>query len=702
MGAIAYDSTSFIINGEKIFLYSGEIHYFRVPPQEWMRRLLLARQAGLNTISTYVPWNFYEPEKGKFLEWSGQRDLRSFVQLCGQMGFWVILRPGPFIHAEWRHGGLPDWLLAEGITVVNRANQPKYLAAVRRWFEAVFSQVRDLQITHDGPIILVQVDNEYGQDWNGKYGGLKYLNNLKQMMRELGIDVPLIEMNEVKEAWPLEDFIHVTGTYPLNSWSDRRKFYPLSLKPGPIREVQPSQPLFAIEAGGGMYVARNSPNKPVVPSHLTEYIFWSLIAQGMGGINWYVFSGGTNPPGFQEVEGALSWKTGRSYDFQAAIREYGQLHPRFGVVKRLGWFVRSFQKFLAASELVEGAVAVALEGLEAAVCSDGKSALVILRNYDAEFPGESRKLKDVRVSLKKPDGGSLSFPQFVPYNMPENRTVGLPVEMPLPSGLTLVYSTAEILSVEKWPGRNLVLLYSDQPAEVALRVPNKASYELVGEVERLSESPLMIFKMVPGKPSTILLNTDPATQITLLTRWQAENVWKVGDVVAIFPFPLIDGRYEAVGLPGSRTTEPLILFLPKKPCELSKGWNEQLYTCVLPVDISFPEIRPTIQHRRENGWQVTELLFRPDDFKNVDDVLVRVRSSSQEAYAYVDDVWVSESFIPDPLYPWEFKVLRAAGAEAKERSVKVVLKAKETETFEVQLLCVLSGSIRGLDFMKTG
>jgi len=713
MNNITYDSTSFIINGKKVFLYSGEIHYFRINPQEWRRRLLLAGQAGLNTVSTYIPWNFYEPEKGNFLDWKGQRDLRGFVQLCGQMGFWVILRPGPFIHAEWRHGGLPDWLLAEGITVVNRANQPSYLAAVRRWFEAVFSQVRDLQITHGGPIILVQVDNEYGQDWNGKYGGLEYLNNLKEMMRDLGVDVPLIEMNEVKEAWPLENFIHVVGAYPLNSWSGRQKFHPLSLSPSPIRDIQPSQPLFAIEAGGGMYVARNSPNKPVIPSHLTEYIFWSFVGQGGGGINWYVFSGGTNPPGFQEVEGALSWETGRSYDFQAAIREYGQLHPRFGIAKRLGWFIHSFNEFFAASQPAEGAIgSIAPAGLEAAVRSDGKSALVILRNYDTELPRESTdatkvvadnyarrhrgKLKNVRVSLKKPDGGQLSFPQFVSYDISENRTVGLPVEMSLPSGLTLAYATAEILSVKHWMVRNLVLLYSDsgQPVEVALRVPSSVAHELVGETECLSENSLRVFKMNPGNLSTILLNTDPITQITLLTRWQAENVWQVGRAVAIFAFPLIDNRYEATAPPDSHITEPLVLFLPEIPGELPEGcsWNEQLHTCTLPVNISFPAIKPTIQQHREGDWQITELLFQPNDFKDIDDILIRVRSSSQEAYAYVNDVWVSESFIPDPLYSWEFKVLQAARAESKQGSVKVVLKSREAEVFEVQALCVVSGS----------
>ena len=749
---IAYDATSFIIHGEKVFLHSGSLHYFRVPPDQWRQRFQLMKQAGINTICSYVPWNFYEPEKGKFTNWSGQRNLAGYVRLAEEMGFYFILRPGPFIHAEWRNGGLPDWLIAEGITVVNRANQPNYLSAVRRWFEAVFNQVRDLQITRGGPIILIQVDNEYGQDWNGKDGGIEYLNHLRDMIRELGMDVPLIDMNLVEETLASDDFIRAIGAYPINSWMREKRFQPISLKQSFIKVLQPSQPLIAIETQGAMFVAQNSSQKPVLPVHIPEYLFWSFLAKGVGGINWHTFAGGTNPPGYQETASDMHWESGLSYDAQSIVREYGQVSDRYGATKRLGWLSESFNAFFAASEPDENLVeSVSPDYVEATARSDGESAFIIVRNYatdcsadeqDAlkimtavmagEDPAESTARKtpsgkppdsynpfeavvaeDVKIRVRQATRGVLTFPRYTCYNLPGNRVVGLPFNLPLNPEVRVEYATAEVLTVRDYPERRLVLLYGDvdQEVELALRIPCEASCDLIGNVKCLENSLQKghrgcIFSAIAGEFPTIVLNTITVTQITFLTRWQAEHCWNVeismGEMVGIFSMPLIAGNYEATGLPGSCLTEELTLFLPDKPTGFPEEslWDSQRSIGHYPVQIKFPSLQSSTQQSKEGNWHIREITLTPKDFSGVDDILIRVRTSSEEAYSYINGRLVSDSFIPSPLYAWEFKVLQAIGAHTQEKPIEVLVKAKETETFEVQVLCVVSGKIKEPDWMK--
>ena len=150
----------FYLNGEKFQIISGAIHYFRVVPEYWQDRLLKLKAMGCNTVETYIPWNFHEPRKGQF-DFEGIKDIERFVRTAQEIGLYVILRPTPYICGEWEFGGLPSWLLKEdGMRL--RCNYAPYLKHVMDYYDELMARLVPLQITNGGPVIMMQVENEYG------------------------------------------------------------------------------------------------------------------------------------------------------------------------------------------------------------------------------------------------------------------------------------------------------------------------------------------------------------------------------------------------------------------------------------------------------------------------------------------------------------------------------------------------------------
>ena len=156
----------FVLNGKPYRVFSGSMHYCRIPREYWKDRLLKAKAMGLNTICTYIFWNVHEPRPGKF-DFSGNLDVARYIRTAQEVGLNVIIRPGPYVCSEWDFGGLPSWLLAdEGIKV--RCTDKRYMEAVRQYIQRLGRELSKLQITHGGPIIMVQLENEYGSYGNDK------------------------------------------------------------------------------------------------------------------------------------------------------------------------------------------------------------------------------------------------------------------------------------------------------------------------------------------------------------------------------------------------------------------------------------------------------------------------------------------------------------------------------------------------------
>jgi beta-galactosidase len=178
------DST-FLLDGKSFQIIAGELHYVRIPDAYWKDRLHKAKAMGLNTVAVYCMWNMHEPEPGKWI-FSGNEDVAHFIKLAQQEGLWVILRPGPYVCAEWEFGGYPWWLLKEKDLQV-RSRDPRFMQAAHDYLMQLGKQLAPLQITNGGPILMVQVENEYGSFGNDT----TYERQIARDIREAGFHVPL-------------------------------------------------------------------------------------------------------------------------------------------------------------------------------------------------------------------------------------------------------------------------------------------------------------------------------------------------------------------------------------------------------------------------------------------------------------------------------------------------------------------------------
>ena len=171
----------FTLDGKEIDIYSGSIHYFRVHPAQWEDRLLKLKACGFNAVETYIAWNLHEPQKGKF-DFSGICDIEKFLRLSQKIGLWAIVRPGPYICAEWDGGGLPCWLLSNGCAL--RCSDEKYLSHVKEYFKILLPKLKKHLYGHGGNVIALQIENEYGSYGNDK----EYLRFLQSLYREFEMD----------------------------------------------------------------------------------------------------------------------------------------------------------------------------------------------------------------------------------------------------------------------------------------------------------------------------------------------------------------------------------------------------------------------------------------------------------------------------------------------------------------------------------
>lgn len=210
---IALNSRFLTLDGKPWLPVMGEFHYSRYPEAQWEEEILKMKASGVQIISTYVIWIHQEEVEGQF-DWSGQRDLRKFAQLCARHGMYLVVRIGPWDHGELRNGGFPDWLLTKGPT---RRNGPVFLSYVQKYFAQIGQQLQGMMWKDGGPVIGVQLANEYSM--RGPGAGDAYILELKKLARQSGLDVPLyLETGWDNAAVPVGAVLPVYGGYPAAPW----------------------------------------------------------------------------------------------------------------------------------------------------------------------------------------------------------------------------------------------------------------------------------------------------------------------------------------------------------------------------------------------------------------------------------------------------------------------------------------------------
>ncbi|MBV1854196.1 glycoside hydrolase family 35 protein [Catellatospora tritici] len=315
----------FVRAGRPHQVLSGALHYFRVRPEQWRHRLRMLRAMGLNCVETYVAWNLHEPRPGEF-DFTGIADLSRFLTEAAEEGLDAIVRPGPYICAEWENGGLPAWLTGQpGIRV--RCLDERYLAAVDAFFDRLIPIVAAHQTTRGGNVLMVQVENEYGS-----YGSDRaYLEHLADGLRRRGVDVPLFTSDGP------EDFMLTGGTLPgvlatVNFGSDPEGAF------AALRRHRPDDPLFCMEFWcgwfdhwGARHVTRDPADAADVLRRMVEAGASVNVYMAHGGSNWGTWAGANRADGHL---GPLQPDV-TSYDYDAPIDERGAATEKFRLFREV-------------------------------------------------------------------------------------------------------------------------------------------------------------------------------------------------------------------------------------------------------------------------------------------------------------------------------------------------------------------------------
>ena len=300
--------SDFLLDGKPLLIKAGEMHPSRVPHQYWADRLRMIHAMGLNTVSIYVFWNVHEPREGEF-NFAGDADIAEFVRLAQKEGLWVILRPGPYCCAEWEFGGYPWWLLKDHDMKV-RSQDPKFLAAAATYMKKLGEQLAPLQITHGGPIIMVQVENEYGSFGDDHV----YMQKILDLDRAAGFDVPFFTADG---GGSMMAGGHLPEALPgLNGGSG----------PGIMKEVgkyRPNGPWFVPEFYPGWLDHWGEPHAKVGINGLVRETEWDLTNKVS--FCYYMIYGGTSF-GFMNGAnyGGRFQPQPTSYDYDSPIDEMGR------------------------------------------------------------------------------------------------------------------------------------------------------------------------------------------------------------------------------------------------------------------------------------------------------------------------------------------------------------------------------------------
>jgi len=315
MGIITIKDGQFLMDGKPYRIISGAMHYFRIVPQYWEDRLKKLKACGFNTVETYTCWNLHERKEGVF-DFSGMLDIERYIQIAADLGLNMIIRPGPYICAEWELGGLPSWLLRYPDMSL-RCNDPLYLEKVRPYYKELLSRIRPYLSTNGGNVIMMQVENEYGSYGNDK----EYLAEVEKIYRENGIDCQLFTSDGPTEwmlsGGTLPHLLSVSnfGSRPSENFAEFRKW-------------RKHDPLMCGEFWCGWFDHWYENHHTRTTEDIAKDT-QDMLDSGAS-FNFYMFHGGTN---FNFWNGANYYDqyqpTITSYDYCAPLSEAGDLTPTF-------------------------------------------------------------------------------------------------------------------------------------------------------------------------------------------------------------------------------------------------------------------------------------------------------------------------------------------------------------------------------------
>ncbi|HEV2498438.1 MAG TPA: beta-galactosidase [Terriglobia bacterium] len=504
---IRYDSACFTLRNRDTFIHSACFHYCRCPRELWQDRLTKFKQAGFNTIETYVFWNYHEPVEGRV----NLDEFEDFVKLVGSMGFYMIARPGPYVCAEWDAGGFPHWVIAQQFPL--RSADPKSIQTSQHWYNAVLPVIERHTITNGGPIIILQIENEY--DYWGQVPSpekIQYLTALAQMVWNAGIDIPLIT-NWCREARDNSNPVMARIT-------DTADFYPrwdivkgTVGRIGALRKAESSSPLGVTELQGGWFSqfgGKLSVDQPGVDGAQLNMLTKTMIEQGVTFFSFYMGFGGTN---FDWAGKNLT----TTYDYAAPIREPGGLWEKYYAARGIGESLKQYGPLLARSQTVDGSQSTnpAVSVTERA---NGTSGFLFVR----ENANQQQQFKLTFPDPASPSHRLITVPREGQLTIGPREMKMLPLQVPLP-GAQLRYTTAEVLGSGLNEDRAFLLLYDERHRIAEIAVSTSSQPQVEGDTA---------YQYWDSDYETVVLGVNLET---------TENMWLVNGNLQIIVVPGVRG-----------------------------------------------------------------------------------------------------------------------------------------------------------------
>lgn len=692
---IGVNSFYLTVDGKPMIATMGEMHYSRMPREQWEEQILKLKAGGINVIATYVFWALHEPHEGDH-RWSDNLDLHYFLELCKKHHVWTIVRIGPFCHGEMRSGSIPDWLY--GRTFQIRTNDDEYLKYVSRHWDNVAKQLKGEYYQDGGMVIGIQLENELqhsASPWAFNYPqqpleftvadydvdnthigvqqadkpmqaadmGEKHMATLKALAESKGIKAPLLTVTGWGYAAILpNESIPVTSCYPYNWWDDKlnpSKFYlfkDMTQEPdySPVRYKPSDYPSFSAEIGIGnqhVYWRRATP-----ADGSPEALVVRALGSGSNGVGYYMYQGGTTPRNDVNFQSdhpmGLPWM---SYDFKAPLAEYGFTRKSYHQLKALHLFTDDFGDLLApmGTVLPENADKISPTDdsvLRYAVRKKDNAGFVFLDNFQDH--AKRHDLKDVSITVDA-KGEKIRFPQTGGMTIKENISAILPFNLNM-DGALLKSATAQPLAIISNNGQKHFFFFA----------PDKMATEYVFDKNTVKGK--NILKPVAGKNSTIRIKTanGKTVLITTLTKQEALQAYKIksaGKERLVITSADLMQYGDMVRLQETAPTITAAVFPANKG---SKPY--QLYTFAnKPV-----EVTPTITTSGNRRLMVN---IDEKAFDNVSDLYLMVDYTGDTMQAFIDGEMVSDNFFDGT--PWQIGLKRYKNKLTKGKGIYFYMTA---------------------------
>lgn len=517
----------------------GEIHYNRMDSRYWRDALLKMKASGIDIVATYCIWSLHEEFEGE-LSWEGHLNLRRFIELCKELDMKVHLRFGPYCNAEIKNGGLPDWIV-NNKNLITRSNDPLYLEYTRRWYQAVYDQVKGLLWKDGGPVMALQLENEYVRP--GMI--VSHLLNLKKMAVEIGFDVPLYSMTHWMDSeYPKGEIVPYAGFYIEAPWTASGKdeiptsnfefftYNRLSDNIGTdiikiegdvesLSGENNNSPFFTCEIGVGTTAFYQ--RRAVVPEEMAGENINLRLGCGANMMGYYMYTGGTNPVG--KISTYQSSGPRISYDYQAPIREFGTLGTVMQETKKYNYFMNDFGTALAPAVAYLPTTNQDRDNLQWAVRLNGNTGYLFCSNY--LYKHSRKDYKNVQFSIKLKDETIRIPRQKVTV---KNGTYFLwPFNQEL-SNVLLKYSTTQPVCSLKEGNNHTYFFFEDDaiPGEYLIENKDIRNIEVKNGSYRKEKDRYFINQLTPGKECIIKITKENGSTVRFvtLTEEESDHIWK--------------------------------------------------------------------------------------------------------------------------------------------------------------------------------